>query len=438
MLDVSVHQGDVRFGKAKADGVAAFGVKSTEGQDFVDQLFTRARIEALHRHGIPFTPYHYLRFRRGRSGAVEADHCLDVILDRGWKGGRFATRRHADMPVTVDTEWIGNEAELRAMSPGDAREYVAEFNNRVRQKTKRGTLDYLSPGFAPELGNRAPRHGRHTWVAAWDAPDGRPPTPRGFPRALVTVHQISDQHHEPYVESGVVDLNLFLGGRRALEAYVEGREIEPKPPPAPPSSPERMTVREVQRALRRIGWPLKVDGVRGPATVGAVMDFQRGYVGGGRAVARLTRDGVVGPKTAMAIAWSLANDGRVSPHFRWVEFRSKETSCNGNRWIKTHRALVAGLERYREMVGHPVEIVSGYRDPAKNRCEGGASQSQHMFANGADLVPEVGVDRVRALRAFSGIGFQGASGLVRHVDVRAVGPNFTGGSVAAPTVWRYG
>lgn len=38
-----------------------------------------------------------------------------------------------------------------------------------------------------------------------------------------------------------------------------------------------MTVREIQQALRTIGWPLAVDGIYGPRTTAAVSQFQRGY-----------------------------------------------------------------------------------------------------------------------------------------------------------------
>jgi hypothetical protein len=42
---------------------------------------------------------------------------------------------------------------------------------------------------------------------------------------------------------------------------------------------------------------------------------------------------------------------------------------------------------------------------------------------------------VKALKRFSGIGYQAASGLVRHVDVRHVGPNTTKSSVRDPAIW---
>lgn len=187
-----------------------------------------------------------------------------------------------------------------------------------------------------------------------------------------------------------------------------------------------MTVREIQQALRAIGWPLAIDGVYGPRTTAAVYQFQRGY-------ALETLDpvtGQAGPRTQAALRACVADGGRCSPHFRFHELASK-----GNGWIELHRALVRGLERYRDALGGPVAIVSGYRDPAYNKRVGGASNSQHLYGNAADIPPALTVARVRTLRAFSGIGYDAGSGLVRHVDVRHVGPNPTGGTVADPTVF---
>lgn len=187
-----------------------------------------------------------------------------------------------------------------------------------------------------------------------------------------------------------------------------------------------MTVREIQTALRRIGWPLAVDGVYGPRTTAAVYQFQRGY-----ALATLDPvTGRAGPRTQAALRACVANGGHCSQHFAFREFASK-----GNGWIELSRVLVRGLERYRAAVGGPVEIISGYRDPAHNRAIGGAPDSQHLYGNAADVPLALTLARVRALRAFAGIGYNAGSGLVRHVDVRQVGPNPTGGTVADPTVF---
>jgi zinc D-Ala-D-Ala carboxypeptidase len=187
-----------------------------------------------------------------------------------------------------------------------------------------------------------------------------------------------------------------------------------------------MTVREIQQALRQIGWPLAVDGVYGPRTTAAVFQFQRGYAL--EALDPVT--GRAGPRTQAALRACVADGGRCSAHFRFLEFASK-----GNGWIELDRALVNGLERYRAVLGGPVQIISGYRDPAHNRAVGGAPDSQHLYGNAADVPLALTVAQVRALHAFAGIGYHPGSDLVRHVDVRQVGPNPTGGTVADPTVF---
>jgi len=188
-----------------------------------------------------------------------------------------------------------------------------------------------------------------------------------------------------------------------------------------------MTTEEVQEALHKLGWPIEADGVFGAKTFEAVMDFQRGY-----AFSKLRMDGHAGEQTQEALRHAVETGGRTSPHFRFVEFKSK-----GNGWIKLSRELVLGLEEYRDLVGGPVRIDSGYRDPAHNKAVGGKPNSQHLYGNAADLDPVKPVPPVKRLKRFSGIGYQGATGLVRHVDVRHVGPNTTGGTVGDPTTWVY-
>lgn len=189
-----------------------------------------------------------------------------------------------------------------------------------------------------------------------------------------------------------------------------------------------MTTREVQTALRELGWPIKVDGAFGPQTFEAVQDFQRAF-----AFWELVIDGHASVKTAEALRHALDNEGRCSLSFKFKEFASK-----GNGWIRVPRELVRGLEEYRELVGGPVVVVSGYRDKAHNTKVGGAKSSQHLYGNAVDLNPAQGTSAVKKLARFSGIGIQRASGLVRHVDVRHLGPNTTGGTPRNPTIWFYG
>jgi len=183
---------------------------------------------------------------------------------------------------------------------------------------------------------------------------------------------------------------------------------------------------ELQQALRLLGWPIRVDGVIGEQTAEAVRDFQRGF-----AFSTLVAGVGVGPRTREALRTAIRRGGRCSLHFTFRDFRSP-----GSGWIKLDRALVRALETYRAELGAPVVVLSGYRDARWNRAHGGLRRSQHLHGTAADVEPAMTVDEVRALRVFSGIGVDGASERVRHVDVRHAGPNPGRASVARPAVFE--
>lgn len=219
------------------------------------------------------------------------------------------------------------------------------------------------------------------------------------------------------------------GARRAryrlLQAATEGPARKPKPANGGGGG---MGIEEIQRALRTCGWPLEVDGDPGPQTFRAVKDFQRAF-----AFWKLLVDGDPHTKTIEALRHAVAAGGLCSEHFRFAEFKSK-----GDGWIKVSRDLVVGLEDYRTLTGRPLSLVSAYRDPRRNLAVGGARASQHLHGNAADIAPLKSAADVRRLGRFSGIGIQQGTGLVRHVDVRHLGPNPTGGTTRDPTIWFYG
>jgi hypothetical protein len=182
---------------------------------------------------------------------------------------------------------------------------------------------------------------------------------------------------------------------------------------------------ELQRALRLLGWPIRVDGVIGEQTTSAVRDFQRGY-----AFSTLVAGGGVGPRTRTALRTSIRRGGRCSQHFTFRSFRSP-----GDGWIKLDRALARALEAYRAALGAPVAILAGHRDAAWNAAHGGTRDSQHLHGTAADVGPAMTLDDVLALRVFSGIGCDAKTGLVVHVDVRHCGPAPGGATVAHPAIW---
>jgi len=191
-----------------------------------------------------------------------------------------------------------------------------------------------------------------------------------------------------------------------------------------------MDTTEVQQALHDIGWPIRVDGTPGAETRGAVAAFQLGFT-----FAELVPDGVPGPLTQAALVDCIDNpDGRrpgaCAEFFDFAEFASK-----GNGWIKVHPRLLNRLDALRRSVGHPLAVISGYRDPAHNTEIGGKPNSQHLYGTACDVETGLALQGLTDL-GFSGIGL--AAGLGVHVDVRAEGPsNTTGASVGNPTVWHY-
>lgn len=200
--------------------------------------------------------------------------------------------------------------------------------------------------------------------------------------------------------------------------------VAPAPRPRRRKSDSSATV-ALQRSLRLLGWPLRVDGRYGAQTAAAVWDFQHGF-----AFATLVASGRAGPRTRAALRAAIRRGGRCSQHFSFRSFRSP-----GDGWIKVDRALVRALEAYRAELGGPVAIVAGYRDAAWSATHGGSTDSQHLHGTAADVEPAMTVERVAALRVFSGVGYDAASGLVRHVDVRHAGPAPDGATVARPAVW---
>lgn len=120
--------------------------------------------------------------------------------------------------------------------------------------------------------------------------------------------------------------------------------------------------------------------------------------------------------------------GRASAHFAFREFKSK-----GNGDIKVNRKLITGLEKLRSAMGNkPMRIISGYRDPAHNKRVGGASGSQHLTGNAADISQSYGatVSKVKSLKYFTGMGIK-CGKWITHVDVRSAASRFS------PVTWAY-
>lgn len=163
--------------------------------------------------------------------------------------------------------------------------------------------------------------------------------------------------------------------------------------------------------IRTAGWfprsakvRLHVDRFFGRRTVRAVKAYQRHY--------SLVVDGVPGPQTFKSLGRLQDRNGSTA-HFGWNEFAQHNSECRrARRYEGTFRGgrvrrarvrqnvrrLMWRLEAIRAKASRPVEIVSGFRSVAQNRCVGGATRSQHLYGTAADIqIPGVGGHRERNL-----------------------------------------
>jgi len=166
------------------------------------------------------------------------------------------------------------------------------------------------------------------------------------------------------------------------------------------------SVKNEQRNLRTVGFPISVDGKAGPRTRQARRDFRR-------AQGPLVRTSWKAYQSRLK--WSAAHGGvfsRWNPHFKYSDWKS-----NGNGWIKVDARIVRACEAVRRCSG-PFGIISGYRDPLWNARVGGASDSQHMYGLAADCNVPIGcASRVADIH---GIGIcSGGNTRACHIDVRS-------------------
>lgn len=340
-----------------------------------------------------------------------------------------------DLPLVLDLE-DGEE-----VGPQKLEQWVRIFVDEIKSLSGEAPIIYSGGFWKSHLNHMTDNLGCLLWLPQYGPKAENPRAWRKWTFWQYSDGTINAARLRPVPGVGQsCDRNRFWGTVVQLRKFTFANgEVTPGPDTKKKTSAKRrssarnkvsddvdLSVEDIQEILKKIGWPLRVDGEMGKETFSGIKDFQRGF-----AWWDLLIDGNAGIKTKEALRYATENDGCCSLHFKFTEFKSK-----GNGWIKVHRSLVRGLEEVRDKVG-PLTILSGYRDPAHNTRVGGKSSSQHLHGNACDPVKDLPLDVVKGARRFSGIGIRRADNKVRHVDVRHEGPNTTGGTPQNPTIWFY-
>lgn len=210
---------------------------------------------------------------------------------------------------------------------------------------------------------------------------------------------------------------LVLGAMAALVLSTLGVTSVASAPPAAADSCYTWTrtlsqgdsgsdVTELQ--IRIAGWAaykdvVSVDGVFGSETKAALQRFQSGY--------GLSADGVAGSSTYNKI-YALQDADCTPAHFSYSEFDSCQGSFSGGAVSSSKvqsnlKRVMWKLEALRHKLGDkPLIVASGFRSYA---CNGGASNSQHLYGTAGDIVGS-GVSFCQIAQAARYAGFSGLIG----------------------------
>ena len=106
------------------------------------------------------------------------------------------------------------------------------------------------------------------------------------------------------------------------------------------------------------------------------------------------------------------------------DFSVKEMACPDCGQCKVTPELVNALQALRDLANVPIHVDSGYRCPERNAADHGASHSQHLLGQAADIrIDGLNEQQMYVLAceipAFNNGGIGLYDGGFIHVDVRA-------------------
>lgn len=116
---------------------------------------------------------------------------------------------------------------------------------------------------------------------------------------------------------------------------------------------------------------------------------------------------------------------QLSKNFTLEEFACHDGTCVPDSLMNNVKLLAQNLQVLRDFINKPIKINSGYRTPAHNARLHGASKSQHLLAQAADIVVQdtTPAELAQAIQQLIAAGKMKEGGLGRyktftHYDVR--------------------
>jgi lysozyme len=195
-IDVSHHQGPIRWGAVARDGISFAYMKASEGGDLRDPRFAE-NWAAASRAGLRVGAYHYFTFCRDAQS--QAENFLAAL----------STSVPADLPPALDLEFRGNCS--RRPSPEELRADLLDFVGRVERATGQVPVYYVTPDFLRAYGDALPEDAG-VWVRSTFWRPGR------LDRQWV-LWQYSG-HARVGGVTGPVDVDVFNGSRAAWTAFL--------------------------------------------------------------------------------------------------------------------------------------------------------------------------------------------------------------------------
>ncbi|MEV6179282.1 lysozyme [Streptomyces sp. NPDC052016] len=205
--DVSSHQRDVDWPKARADGAGFVYVKATESTTYRNPYFRR-QYDGARSAGLIRGAYHFARPDKG-SGRAQAAYFVR-------HGGDWSADGRT-LPPALDIEYnpYDRRHKCYGLSPGAMAAWIRAFSDEVRRLTGRRPVIYTTTHWWNTCtdGNRAFAADHPLWIARYEAP-GPGTLPAGW--ASWTFWQYDNGGGLPG------DQNLFNGSAEGLKRFAEG------------------------------------------------------------------------------------------------------------------------------------------------------------------------------------------------------------------------